>query len=122
MSSAKSLAGKSLRAMMTAGECAVKYIGSKSREGLYFRFGASTGAATCDPMLPASKVSPSGADAATRALQAARIPKSSQNFARAVHVDQVEGRRTVRSISDLRERRAALLLPVSQTSRPFDTS
>jgi hypothetical protein len=43
MNSAKSLAGKSLRAMMTAGEFAVKPIGSKSRDGSYFRLGVSTG-------------------------------------------------------------------------------
>ena len=40
---------------MMAGECAVKPIASKSCAGSYFRFGVSTGAATCEPMLPASK-------------------------------------------------------------------
>ena len=49
------LGGKSLRAVTTAGECAVKPIGSKSLEDRISDW-ASTGAATCDPMLPASKV------------------------------------------------------------------
>src|SRR6516225_11684398 len=53
---------------MTTGDCAVKPIGAKSRLGSYFRFGVSTGAATCDPMLPARSVYPSGGAAATRAL------------------------------------------------------
>ena len=62
------LAGESLRATMTAGECAVKPIGLKSRSESYFTFGVSNGADTCDPMLPARRVYPSGSAAATRAL------------------------------------------------------
>ena len=52
----RSFAGKSFRATMTAGECAVGPIGMKSRAESYLMFGVSTGAATCDPMLPASSV------------------------------------------------------------------
>src|SRR4029077_8759709 len=63
------LAGEVLaRNVMTAGECAVKPIGSKSRSESYFTFGVSNGADTCDPMLPARRVYPSGSAAATRAL------------------------------------------------------
>src|SRR6516164_7441765 len=62
------LAGNSLRATMTAGDCAVKPIGAKSRSESYFRLGVSTGAATCDPILPARSVYPSEGAAATRAL------------------------------------------------------
>ena len=52
----RSLAGKSFRATMTAGECAVGPIGMKSRAESYLMFGVSTGAATCEPMQPASSV------------------------------------------------------------------
>jgi hypothetical protein len=54
--SLRSLAGKSLRATMTAGEFAVNPIGTKSRSELYLMFGVSTGAETCEPMLPAKRV------------------------------------------------------------------
>ena len=54
--SRRSFAGKSLRATMTAGACAVKPIGSKSRAESYLMLGVSTGAATCEPILPASSV------------------------------------------------------------------
>ena len=50
------LAGKSLRATITAGELAVGPIGTKSCAGSYLTFGVSTGAATCEPMPPASRV------------------------------------------------------------------
>ena len=49
-------AGKSLRVTTTAGACAVNPIGVKSRSELYLIPGVSTGAETCEPMLPASKV------------------------------------------------------------------
>ena len=56
MNSFKSRAGKSFRAMTTAGECAVMPIGTKSVSGSYLTFGVSTGAATCEPMAAASRV------------------------------------------------------------------
>ena len=52
----RSFAGKSFRATMTAGECVVGPIGTKSRAEVVLMFGVNTGAATCDPMLPASSV------------------------------------------------------------------
>ena len=52
----RSFAGKSFRAIMTAGEWAVKPIGTKSATGSYLRFGVSTGAATCEPIAAASRV------------------------------------------------------------------
>ena len=52
----KSFAGKSLRAITTAGACAVMPIGTKSTTGSYLTLGVSTGAATCEPMAAASRV------------------------------------------------------------------
>ncbi len=49
-------AGKSLRAMTTAGEWAVMPIGVKAATGSYLRLGVSTGAATWEPMAAASRV------------------------------------------------------------------
>src|SRR5262249_49798981 len=49
-------------------DSAVKPIGPKWRSESYFRLGVNTGAATCDPMLPARSVYPSEGAAATRAL------------------------------------------------------
>ena len=64
----RSFAGKSFRAITTAGEWAVMPIGTKSTSGSYLTFGVSTGAATSEPMAAAKRVYPSGAAAAARAL------------------------------------------------------
>src|SRR5882672_1670490 len=56
MNSFKSCAGKSLRAITTAGEWAVMPIGTKSTTGSYLTFGVSTDTATCEPIAGATDI------------------------------------------------------------------